>query len=63
MDDEEMTLGSQILVQMREHHLMPFEGFRTMPSLAMSLEIFLDRSFYRQALAFLWRGRMMDRSG
>jgi hypothetical protein len=52
MDQEEMTFDPQILAQMSEHHLMPFEGFRTMPSLAMSLEVFLDRSFYRQALTF-----------
>ncbi|GHO65489.1 hypothetical protein KSC_043810 [Ktedonobacter sp. SOSP1-52] len=48
-----MTLGLQILVQMTEHHLVPFESFRAMPSLAMGLEILLDRSFNGQALTFL----------
>jgi hypothetical protein len=38
---------------MTEHHPMPFERFRTMPGLAMGLEILLDCSFNRQALTFL----------
>jgi hypothetical protein len=51
--DEEVTLSLQLLLQMTEHHLMLFEGFPTMPNLAMGLEIFLDRSFNGQALTFL----------
>jgi hypothetical protein len=53
MDTKEATLGLQILVQMREHRLMPFKGFRAMSDRAMSLEILLDRSLHRQALALL----------
>jgi hypothetical protein len=53
MDKKEVTLAQQILVQMIEHHLMPFEGFRAMPNGAMSLQILLDRSFNCQALTFL----------
>ena len=49
-----MTLGQQILLQMTERHVMPFEGFRAMPDFAVSLEILLDRPFNRQALTFLW---------
>ena len=54
IDEEEVTLGQHILLEMTEHHLMPFEGFRAMPDFAVSLQILLDRSFNRQALTFLW---------
>jgi len=53
IDKKEVTLGSQIRLQMRQHHVMPFEGFRAMPNGAMSPEILLDCSFNRQALTFL----------
>ncbi len=53
MDEEEATLGQHRVLQMREHHSMPFQGFRAMPDFAMRLEILLDRSLYRQALALL----------
>jgi hypothetical protein len=52
MDEKEATLASQILLQMTEDHLMPFEGFCTVAGLAMSLEILLDRSFNGQVLTF-----------
>jgi hypothetical protein len=48
---------------MSERHVMPFKGFRAMPDGAMRLEIFLNRSFNRQAMTFLWRGRMSCRWG
>ena len=53
MDQNEVTVGLEILVQMSEDRLMPFEGLRAMPDHAVRLEILLDRSLYRQALAFL----------
>ena len=62
MDQEEMTLRSQILMQMSECRLMPFKRFRTVPSLAMRLEIVLNRSFHCQALAFLSGRRLRCRS-
>ena len=37
IDEEEVTLGQHILVQMRARHVMPFESFRAMPDRAMSL--------------------------
>ena len=49
-----MTLGLQIVLQMTEYHLMPFEGFRAMPDGAMGLQIVLDRSFNGQILTFPW---------
>jgi len=47
------TFGQHILLEMSEHHVMPFEGFRAMPDFAMGLEILLDRSFNRQVLTLL----------
>jgi hypothetical protein len=49
-----VTLIQQILLQLTECHVMPFEGFRAMPDFAVSLQILLDRPFNRQALTFLW---------
>ena len=49
-----MTLDQQILVQMTECHVMPFEGFRAMPDFAVSLQILLDRLINREAMTFLW---------
>jgi hypothetical protein len=54
MNKKEAILGSQILVQMSEHLLMPFQRFWTMSDLAMGLEILPGCSFYRQVLIFLW---------
>jgi hypothetical protein len=54
MDEEEVALRSQILLQMSEHQLMPFQRFRTMPDCAMGLQIALDCSFNCQMLTFLW---------
>jgi len=39
---------------MTECHLVPFEGFQAMSNFSVSLQILLDRSFYRQVLAFIW---------
>ena len=49
-----MTLIQQILLQMTECHVMPFEGFRSMLDFAVSLEILLDRLINREAMTFLW---------
>ena len=54
IDKEEVTLGHHLLLEMSEHHLVPFEGFRAMLDGAMGLEILLDRSFNRRAMTFLW---------
>jgi hypothetical protein len=43
----EVAFGQNILLQMTERHLMPFEGFRAMLDFAVGLEILLDRSFDR----------------
>jgi hypothetical protein len=53
MDEMQVTLDQQILAQMSEHHLMPFQGFGAMSDRAMGLQILLDRSLDRQALIFL----------
>jgi hypothetical protein len=45
----------QILLQMTECHVMPFEGFRAMPDFSVSLQVLLDRPFNRQALTSLRR--------
>ena len=58
-----MTLGDHVLLKMSERHLVPFEGFRAVLDGAMGLEILLDRSFNRQVMTFLWRGRMSGRWG
>ncbi len=50
---EEVTIIQQILLQMTEYHVMPFEVFWAMPDFAVSLQILLDRPFNRQALTFL----------
>jgi hypothetical protein len=49
-----VALGSQILLQMTECHVMPFEGFRAMLDCSMGLEILLDRLINREAMTFLW---------
>ena len=53
MDQDEVILRLEVLVQMSEDRLMPFEGLRAMSDRAMCLKILLDCSRYRQALVLL----------
>ena len=52
MDQQEMTLGLHIRLEMTQCRLMPFQGFQTMPNAAMGSQILLNGSFNRQALTF-----------
>ncbi len=54
MDKVQVTLLQHILLHMTERYLMPFQGFGAMSNRAVSLQILLDRSLYRQTLIVPW---------
>jgi len=56
MDQQEMTLGLHIRLEIPQGRLMPFQGFPTMSDAAMGLQILLNGSFKRQALILLRSG-------
>jgi hypothetical protein len=47
---KEMAFNQQVVLKLAQCSLMPFERFRTMPGLAVGLQIGLDRSFDGQTV-------------
>jgi hypothetical protein len=50
-DVKEMALGKQIVLQLTQRRLMPFQRLRTMPGCVVGLQIGVDRLFDGQGMA------------